>query len=397
MPLLPALRMGLAALLFVPLATLAAPAAEEDAELLEESDLQETEIVIDDSLHKGTWNKVPFDQRMVTYTPDQLRDQWKMLNRGLIAEYPSAEYLRDRATNFPELMADMQGFNGDYEQLSRDVLGVWALFFRGDFQKARQESRKYGAPGAIPGLFSQILYAIYLADTQKTKHALLAEVAQEASRYTNATKKMVGKPKYARDLVIFQLGTAYATARIAEEAPIAVVLARGYIGEIKGACDVILTANPEHPLGLAFRAGVDAGIMRRVGKSTGRITYGAKQSVATEYFERSFKIVPDMAITRYEYGNAIMYINKKRDLDTALAEIEKAGKMKPYMAMEALDAMYAAKRLREVRDFVATGKSFRSFERARREHQRMTGENLTSVLKPAFLLSKYKPPVNTSP
>lgn len=371
----------------LPLAAAAAPADDEDAEILEDEDLEETEIVIDEKLHTTPWNKVRFDQRVVTYGPEQLKGRWDVLNRGLLAEYPSPEYLRDRLENFPEFRIGLENFDGDYQKLSRNVLDVWALFYRGDFQAARREGRKYGAAGAIPGLFAQIIYAIYLADTQKTKHALLQEVANDVKVYEPAVRKMKGKPRYARDYAIIQLGTAYATARIAEEAPIPVVLRRGYIGQIKGASDEILGTNPDHPLGLAFRAGVDAGIMRRVGKKTGRITYGAKQSVATEYFERAIGKVDDMAIIRYEYGNAIIYVNKKRELDVAVAEIEKASKMKPYFAMEALDAMYAAKRYKEIKDFIDTRKSFRAFERARRAHQRKTGENLTNVYKAPFLVS----------
>lgn len=363
-------------------------AADEDADLLEEEDLEETEIVISDDLHKATWNRVRFDQKFINYTPEQVRAQWDLLNRGLLAEFPSPEYLRDRYENFPELRQGLEGFDGDYEKLSRDIINVWILFYRGDFQQARRESRRLGAGGAIPGLFAQIIYAIYLADTQKTKHALLQEVVNETAKYNGAVKKMKGKPKYARDYAIIQLGTAYATARIAEEAPIPVVLQRGYIGDIKGASDEILATEPNHPLGLAFRAGVDAGIMRRVGKHTGRVTYGAKQSVATEFFERAIAKVDDLAIIRYEYGNAIIYTSKKRGLDAALVEIEKASKMRPYFAMEALDAMYASKRQKEIRDFIGTGKSFRAFERARRAHQRETKENLTNVYKPPFLLSR---------
>lgn len=384
------LRLGLACSLLAFSLPLHAAPADEDADLLEDSDLQETEIVISDDLHRTTWNAVRFDQRVLTYSPEQVREKWDVLNRGLLAEFPSADYIRDRFETFPELRQDMPGFNGDYEKLSRDVVGVWAAFYRGDFQRAREEGRKFGVAGAIPGLFAQIIYAIYLADTQKTKHALLQDAANEIRKYEGVVKKMKGKPKYAKDYAIFQLGKAYATARIAEEAPIPVVLQRGYIGDIKSASDEILGSNPDHPLGLAFRAGVDAGIMRRVGKKAGRMTYGARQSVATEYFEHAIARVNDMAIVRYEYGNAIIYIHKKRNLEQALAEIEKAAKMKPYFAMEALDAMYAAKRTKEIRDFIATGKSFRAFERDRRAQQRKTGENLTNVYKPPFLLSKYE-------
>jgi hypothetical protein len=389
MPKLPHLiRALLLSLLALAGATLAAPADEEE-ELLEDEDLVETEIVIDETLHTTTWNKVRFDQRFLTYSPAQVKAQWDLLNRGLLAEYPSAEYLRKRFEAFPELKGMTPKFTGDYQKLSDEIIQIWILFYRGDFQEARQRSNGYGPFAAIPGMFAQIIYAIYLADTQKTKHALLTEVGRRIDEYDSIINKMKGQKKtYARDYVIYQLGNAYATARVAEEAPIPIVLKRGYIGDIKGACDEILGTMPDHPLGLAFRAGVDAGIMRRVGKAAGRMTYGAKQSVATDYFEKSIARVPDMAITHYEHGNAIIYINKKRNLDKALQEIEVASKMRPHFAMEALDAMYASKRFKEIRDFLTTNKSFRSFERARRAQQRKTGENLTNVYLPPFLLSK---------
>ena len=129
--------------------------------------------------------------------------------------------------------------------------------------------------------------------------------------------------------------------------------------------------------------------LRRVGKKAGRMTYGARQSVATEYFEHAIARVNDMAIVRYEYGNAIIYIHKKRNLEQALAEIEKAAKMKPYFAMEALDAMYAAKRTKEIEALAKFEGSFRAFERKRMRYQKDSNINLYCVLPkecPPFLI-----------
>lgn len=62
----------------------------------------------------------------------------------------------------------------------------------------------------------------------------------------------------ARYAILVRLGYTYALARIAEEVPIPVAVARNYIPRIKHNADEILVLMPEHALAHALRAGVDA-------------------------------------------------------------------------------------------------------------------------------------------
>jgi hypothetical protein len=189
-----------------------------------------------------------------------------------------------------------------------------------------------------------------------------------------------------------RLGYAYAIARIAEESPIPIVVARGYIGKIKNNSDHITDLVPDHPLGHAFRAGVDAGIMRRVGKFTGRMTYNARSTVVGSSFGKARKLTPDIPIVAYEHGNALIYMNRNRNINEALALFEEASKMQPQFAMDALDTMYAHKRLQEVRLYTQNYRSFRKFEKDRRRFSRVTDRNLTNILSPVLTMDMLENP-----
>ena len=99
-------------------------------------------------------------------------------------------------------------------------------------------------------------------------------------------------------------------------------------------------------------------------------------------FDRALELEPDIPITVYEYGNALIYANRKRDINEALSLFEQASRMQPQFSMDALDTMYAYKRLQEVRLFALNYRSFREFEKARRKFIKVTDRNLTNVTAP---------------
>ena len=105
---------------------------------------------------------------------------------------------------------------------------------------------------------------------------------------------------------------------------------------------------------------------------------GRRQNLRAE-FEHALA-TSDLAVVRYEYANAMLYINKRRDIGLALEQLKRASTTRPRFAMEALDAMYAAKRRREVEALAKSTVSFRSFERKRIRHMKDRNENLYCVL-----------------
>jgi hypothetical protein len=347
-------------------------------------------IAVDASVIGRSWNQVPFQTRYFDYSYEEIERRWPQFMRALLIPFPSPAYLQRRIETFPELRAELgPDFDGDYERLSRNTVHAWRLFFRGDFREAKEWGVQFGAYGKVPAYFSQIIYAVYLSDTQDDKHQLLQDAANQVAVYARVLKEMEQSEEFRDDYMVMRLGYAYAIARIAEEVSPPVAVARNYLFKISGAANDVLAIKPDHPVGLAFRAGIDAGLIRTMGKAAGRLTFGAKQSRAKDYFEESFNKVDDLSIIHYEYANALLYMNKTREATDALQHLRRAMAIQPLFAMEALDAMYAAKRFREVDDFLKYGRSFRSFDRKRRRYVRKTDENLYNVLSPPFLITEY--------
>ncbi|MEE4250419.1 MAG: hypothetical protein V2I38_07500 [Alcanivoracaceae bacterium] len=366
--------------------------ADDEMDEVTAEDLAIEDIPVDERIFLVTWRKPPFDQRFFTYTDEQIREKWDYLMRGLRIPYPSADYMRDLSAKYPFIIEDIDGFNGDFDALEKSLLSAWRKFFAGDYQESRNEGMELGAVGLIPAMFSQLMYGIYLTERQSDKYMLLQDVANRAHAYFDDIENIEDDPEVATLAAAVRLGYAYAIARIAEESPIPIVVARRYIGKIKGNSDHITDLVPDHPLGHAFRAGVDAGIMRRVGKFTGRMTYNARTTTVGSSFGKARELTPDIPIVAYEHGNALIYMNKNRNLNEAMALFEEASKMQPQFAMDALDTMYAHKRLAEIRLYALNYRSFRKFEKDRRKLIRTTDRNLSSVNSPTLTMDMLENP-----
>lgn len=350
---------------------------------------KDAEIPVSQRVFQKTWNKPPFGTRAFDMTPEQIKANWPHMMRALRVPYPSPEYLRARFERFPAFRESYPDFDGNFNKLSEEVIDIWRLFMRGDYQQAMQQGERLGVAGRIPGKLGQIMYAIYLEPNLEDKHMLLQDAANVVREYGASLDMMKKDKQFHDDYVMIRIGYAYAIGRIAEDVPVPVAIGRNYVFKVLGAANDILELQPDSPLGLAFRAGIDANIVRKVGKATGRVTFGAKQTDVKNYFDRALKTVPDVSVIRYEYANALMYVDKKRQIDEAIRQLEMAAGHKPSFSMEALDAMYAAKRRKELEALAKWPGSFRSFERKRLAFQKRQGQNLYCVLPrecPAYII-----------
>lgn len=366
-----------------------------DVETRNPEELQSEKIDVDERIFREEWNEVPFDSRYFTYTPEQIRERWDHLMRGIRAPYPSLDLIAYTVNNYPTAVEDVDpALRDDPQRYHDEVIDTWRLFFAGRYQRAREQGKQLGFFGLLPGAFSQVLYGIYLADRKSTKDMLLQDVLNTVERYDNVTDRMRDDDRPGvREMAVFNImGRVYAMGRIAEEAPVPVAVARGYLRKVKESADQALAITPDHPLALALVAGIDSGIMRRVGKFTGRLTYGARATNVEEAFAQALELVPDMAILQYEYANSLIYMNRKRELNSAMRHLEKATQTPPNFAMEALDAMYAYKRLQEIRLYALNYRSFRDFEKDRFAFTRVSDRNLMSVLTPTLNMDMLKNP-----
>jgi len=388
-------------LFFIALASNLAQAATgaEDEELTEADimALQQDAVEIDQNIFNQPWNKVPFDTQYFTYTNEQLKERWGHMMRGLKLPFPSVELIEYAAARYPQIMEGVDpSLANDISKYQAALLDTARDFFAGNFQQAYHSGRQLGALGRELSAFAATIYASYLTTHQSVKYMMLQDVINTFDDFGDMLDKMADDPdpRIRANAAFANLGFAYAIARIAEESPVAVALARGYLDKLRHASNQVLKIYPDHPLGLAFRAGLDAGIMRRVGKFTGRMTYGARTTVAVGDFKKSIDLVPDQAITQFEFANALVYMDQKRELNQAMRHLETAIKTHPTFSMEALDSMYAYKRLQEIRLYALDYRSFRQFDKDRRNFISVTDRNLNNVTAPNLTLEMLNNPKN---
>ena len=341
-------------------------------------------IVVDPTVIEAEWERAPFDPLPFTYSFDEIRDKWPHLMRGLKIPYPSPEYLRERYTRFPEVMQQLGHQDADWEMHSLNVLEVWQAFFRGDFRKARDLGIRYGGYAQVPGVFAQLMQALYITRKEQTKQMLLQDAIDRIQAYAQAAPFLPGESDFHQDYVIFRLGFAYAVGRLAEDVPVPVMLANGYAPMVINAAAEAMAVDPDHALSLALNAAFDANVIRRVGKTAGRMTFNAQPINAGEIFGRAVELAGDMAIVRYEYANSLLYMEQTRETEEAIRQLEIGAATQPSFSMEALDVLYAKKRLAEVRALQQSGMGFRAFDRARRKYMERSGDNLYSVMLPPF-------------
>ncbi|MCY1290097.1 hypothetical protein D9M68_443750 [compost metagenome] len=293
-----------------------------------------------------TWKPFPYDQSAYDYSGDKLREAWPRLTRGFGSDYPfpDADWVVTMATQYPKALeltvTGNTGFTGKPEEAERyaaQLQDVWRLMFRGDFAEAKKQGLALGVGGQIPAMFAQVVYAMFLAPDQAEKHRLLEEVIA----YTDQAGELVQADTAA------QFGRAYAKARLAEELSVPVVLKRGYTSQIPAELDALLAKQPRLPFALALYGGYEAGVIRKVGKLVGKMTYGVSADQMERYFDRSFRASDDLPIGHYEYANALAYVYGDDEQAKVVEQLKRAVAIKPINAMEALEVAHAQKLLKQ--------------------------------------------------
>ncbi|WP_161864966.1 hypothetical protein [Pseudomonas yangonensis] len=297
------------------------------------------------------WKSFPLDQSAYDYSGDKLRQAWPQLTRGFgDYPFPDADWVLNMATQHPQALektvAAGTGFSGkpeEAEAYAQKLQEVWRLMFRGDFAQAKEQGMALGIGGQIPAMFAQVVYAMFLVPDQAEKHRLLEEVIA----YTDEAGDLVQADAVA------QFGRVYAKARLGEELSVPVVLKRGYTSQIPQELDALLAKQPRQPFALALYGGYEAGVIRKVGKLVGKMTYGVSADKMESYFQRSFQARDDLPIGHYEYANALTYVYGDDEEQKVIEHLERAVAIKPISAMEALEVAHAQKLLTQYQQKLA--------------------------------------------
>ena len=231
---------------------------------------------------------------------------------------------------------------GDAEPLPTDdkVLAAWQLFHAGDFQKATEAGLKAHAAGASGAMTvankSQAIYATYLEASEKTKLALLFEVAERAE------KRAQEDPKEANAWYCL----AYALGRYSQGISIAKALAQGLGSKVKNALETTIKLAPKHADAHIALGAFHAEVIDKVGSLLGR-TQGASKDAGLAHYKTALKLNPTSAIAMIEYANGLVMLEGDKRMAEATRLYESAAACEPMDATERLDVESAKSELED--------------------------------------------------
>ena len=276
------------------------------------------------------WAAFPHDAKAFAYTGDALKKTWPALHAGDNEPYPDAK--RAQAL----LDAAGKAAKGlDAAALSTKLQDAWRAFHHGDFQAAFEAGEALGPLGASVAVKALGIHATYLVDDD----------AEKLKRFEQAAKLAEAAVKALPDEANSHYRHAFALGRYSQGLSIAKALKQGIAGKVRESLNATLELAPKHAEAHTALALYHAEIIGKIGAMIGGLTYGAKAAEAESHIKTALKLTPDSPIAHVEHGNVLLLLYGEKKEDAAAGAFEKAGKLKPKDAMEALDAAYAKSQL----------------------------------------------------
>ena len=258
------------------------------------------------------WTAFPHDADAYTFDAASLKKKWARLHAGDAEPWPSDD----------------------------KVVAAWIQFHAGQFQKATEAGLKAHAAGASGALTlankAQAMYATYLEGNEKTKLALLYEVAERAEQRTREA------PKEANAWYCM----AYALGRYSQGISIAKALTQGLGTKVKNALETTIKLSPKHADAHIALGTFHAEIIDKVGSLLGR-TQGASKEAGLASFKTALKLSPTSAIAMIEYANGLVMLEGEKRMKEATQLYEAAAACEPLDAIERLDVEMAKAELED--------------------------------------------------
>lgn len=280
---------------------------------------------------KSSWTAFPHPDKAFDYAGEKLKKAWATLHAGDCEPYPDEK----RAAALAKAAGKAAPKGLDADALAEALQGAWRDFHRGDFQAAFETGNALGPVGASVACKALAIHASYLVDDE----------AEQLKRFEQAGKlaeaAIAALPGEANSHYRY----AHAMGRYSQGISIAKALKMGLAGKVRKALDQALALAPKHAEAQAAMALYHAEVIAKVGSLVGGLTYGAKAPAAEKHMATALKLTPASPITHVEHANLRLLLDGEDGEDAAAAAFEKAGKLKPRDAMEALDAAFAREQL----------------------------------------------------
>ena len=227
---------------------------------------------------------------------------------------------------------------GDAEPLPKDpkVLEAWALFHRGEFQKAHDAGLKAGGAGVTVANKAQGIYANYLEKSEKNKLAMFQEIAERAQAQQRE------EPGNANAFY----WQAYALGRYSQGISVAKALAQGLGAKVKASLETANKLAPKHADAHIALGTFHAEVIDKVGSLLGK-TQGADKATGLKMFQQALKLNPTSPIAMVEYANGLVMLEGDKRMKEAEKLYADAAACEPADAMERLDVEMAKEELED--------------------------------------------------
>jgi len=277
---------------------------------------------------KKGWTAFPYPDKAFDYSGERLAKAWKDLHAGDQEPYPDEPHV-----------ATLLGRGGkagkDVGATAAALQDAWRAFHRGDFQQAYEQGVALKAIGASVAIKAGGIHANYLLDGDKAK----------AARYEELVALAESALKELPDEANSHYRRAFAIGRLSQAISITKALAQGLAGKVRESLDATLQRAPKHAEAETALGLYHAEIVGKVGGMLARLTYGATAAEAEKHLKQALKLTPKSPIAWIEYGNGLLLLHGDAREDEVAEAWDKAAKLPPRDAMEALDAAWAREQL----------------------------------------------------
>jgi tetratricopeptide (TPR) repeat protein len=274
------------------------------------------------------WAAFPHPDKAYDYAGDKLANAWSKLHAGDQEPFPDEAHVAKLLKRNPAL-------GKDAGKLATALQDAWRAFHRGDFHDAHDRGVALAALGASVAVKAGGIHATYLVakDSEKiARYEALAKLADSAI----AALPGEANSHYRR---------AFALGRYSQCISVTKALAQGIAGKVRESLDATLKIAPKHAEARTALALYHAEIVGKVGAMLGKLTYGASAAEADKQIKEALKLTPDSPIAWIEYGNMLLLLHGDKREDDVAEAYQKASKLKPRDAMEALDAAWAREQI----------------------------------------------------
>jgi hypothetical protein len=292
-----------------------------------------------------SWPPYPKTLTQFDYSGDLLQQNWPLLTAGIQLPWPDSLLIQEMMTKFPQLsqqLIDLANqpnthpalapiLQQNFEPLAEAVQQVWRLHYQGQYQQAYELGMSLGPAGLLPALYAKLIHTTFLIPTN-----------HKAEKYLEVDTIMKPLLPALNNFDFLTFGDAYQKARRLELLSTAAATASGLLGPTQTALQKLHKKSPQHPLYNAMLAGIDIGVIERVGGFIGGMTYGADEDKAIKLFDKALKQEKRLAVLYNEYAQALIRLDDS-DYQAKLAQLLNTCINLPvYSAEEALNQQVCA-------------------------------------------------------